>query len=203
MRAILFKVLIIFSISILQSVSDVRIIYLWILWIHNLIIKWLFLSKRYISHIDKIEVTVLDETAYTNANFRVGKFNRTSYIINGSITVLKGIGENTTADIIAYMYQGNEYRKLNNVRYNDVCSFMKTSDLGFFYPSFVNHSNLPPPGDCPIPPNTYIIHNYPLSDFIGGLPHDRKWKINIIFSEHGVKQLNVVLYVVVDLVIKQ
>ena len=84
--------------------------------------------------------------------FRVKKYNRSTYVLNGNVTLRERIDDTVDALFVNYNMQGREYRKIFERKARKVCSTLFTTPFKKGYENIAAHSDLPKFGDCDFPP---------------------------------------------------
>ena len=135
--------------------------------IHCLLILFLFKyqsdSAKYELELERVEplpepnIVILD-------TFRVKKFNRSTYVLNGNFTLKERFDDTLDVRFINYNFQGREYRKIFERLIQKFCTSLFVEPLRKLYESFVAHSDLPKFGDCDFPP-VRINHLINLSSY--------------------------------------
>lgn len=113
-------------------------------------------SKFQFSHLQ----ILLQKDHVQNLEYRVFKFNRTTYVINATADVY-GVDNNVTLTVDVYGMMGNEYRRiLPEIVLKNFCSTANSTP--YVYPDIVPFSNFPPQDinyKCPWEAKKYFIQN--------------------------------------------
>ena len=84
--------------------------------------------------------------------FRVKKYNRSTYVLNGNFSLNDRVDDTVDALFVNYNFQGREYRKIFERLIRKVCTSLFVETFRKTYESFVTHSDLPKFGDCDFRP---------------------------------------------------
>lgn len=107
------------------------------------------------------EVIVKNSPVFKADNLKVKRFNRTTFVINGSVELNLDSGiDDWEAQCVVYRKMGNVFKLLPyKLGPTNVCNLLK--DEKMFYPDVVAHGeNFPPLGTCDFKTGTIIIKDY-------------------------------------------
>jgi hypothetical protein len=94
-----------------------------------------------------IETLEGDKSIVDLTYLKIRKINKTRMII-GNITVNTPIDDSFIMGVLAFVKQGNEYRKMPyRIPPKKMCQFIKDDD--YFYEELTQKSSLPMPAPCP------------------------------------------------------
>jgi len=107
------------------------------------------------------EITVKNSPVFKADNLKVKRFNRTTFVIDGSVELNLDSGiDDWDTQCLVYRKMGNEYKLLPyKLGPTNVCNLLK--DEKMFYPEVLAHGeNFPPLGTCDFKTGTIIIKDY-------------------------------------------
>ncbi|XP_058454863.1 uncharacterized protein LOC131432543 [Malaya genurostris] len=164
----------------------------------------LFAVMFYPYHYCKIEVDLQrfeqtgDTTVFDARNVRVRKYNRSTPVLNGTVTVRRDLNNDfQTAVRVAYSRLGNNQFNEYPLKWptTPFCHMMKDSYRDIQY-IFANHSNFPQvseEGLCPFPQGNYWFKDalFPIN-FIPPIVQEGYWRMNITIS--GKTNTDLIIY---------
>lgn len=107
------------------------------------------------------EITVKNSPIFNADGLKTKRFNRTTYVVDGSIELnVDGGYDDWDGQCIVYRKMGNEYKLLPyKLGPTNICGLLK--DEKMFYPEIVAHGeNFPPVGTCDFKTGTLILKDY-------------------------------------------
>lgn len=80
------------------------------------------------------------------------KYNRSTYVLAGELTLKEQFDDGLDLLIIAYNFQGGQYKKFGEKWFKKLCVTMYEEQNRKEYEDIMKYSNLLPHGTCPYPP---------------------------------------------------
>ena len=89
-------------------------------------------------------------------SFRVKKYNRSTYVLSGELTLKEQLDNGLDVLIIAYYFQGGQYKKFIERLYKKACTSLYIEENREQYEDIMKYSNIGPFGTCPHMPVSII-----------------------------------------------
>ena len=141
------------------------------------------ISIEYEVELEKM-VSLPGPNVLTFDTFRVKKYNRSTYVLNGNFSLSERLDDTADLRFVSYNFQGREYRKVFERFIPKLCSSLFRETFRKSYGVIVAHSNFPKFGDCDFRPVS--ICNLRFIDYLNILFDDRKFTPRIIYFLKGI-----------------
>ena len=109
------------------------------------------LSDKYDIELLKIE-PLPEPNVFVFDTLRVKKYNRSSYVIDGDLTITSTLDDSNDFVVTGNNFQGRQYKKLFDKKYKKYCTTIFDESFKKSYEKAVATSNLPKFGDCSFVP---------------------------------------------------
>ncbi|XP_017111508.1 uncharacterized protein LOC108135327 [Drosophila elegans] len=106
----------------------------------------------------------IEETEYLHSLLRIAEFKENVLQVSGELKLYSPMDNSWTIRFRVYRApeEDGEYEKIWDLNEMHVCDIMKSYYKDFFYEQLKEYSNAPHPSTCPVPPDHYILEDYPL-----------------------------------------